>query len=110
MSDPAAPPTPGGRPRAWVLVSGDFTPLGGMDRANYGLARYLAARGDAVHLVTHRAWPDLAAMPSVRVHEVPRPWGRHVLGGPLLARAGARLGRRLAAEGARVIVNGGNCP
>ena len=28
--------------RAWVLVSGDFTPLGGMDRANHGLASYLA--------------------------------------------------------------------
>jgi len=24
--------------RAWVLVAGDFTPLGGMDRANHALA------------------------------------------------------------------------
>ena len=81
-----------------------------MDRANYELAKFLATRGDAVHVVTHRAWPDLAAMPSVRVHAVPRPWGRHTLGEPFLARAGARLGRRMAAEGARVVVNGGNCP
>lgn len=97
------------RPRAWVLISGDFTPLGGMDRANHGLARFLAARGDAVHLVTHRAWPDLEALPSVRVHRVPRPWGKHTLGGPLLARAGARLARTMAANGARVVANGGNC-
>ena len=25
----------------WLLVAGDFTPLGGMDAANYALARYL---------------------------------------------------------------------
>src|SRR5262249_8967970 len=96
--------------RRWVLVSGDFTPLGGMDRANHALAGYLARReGAEVHLVTHRAWDDLVALPGVRVHRVARPAGSHLLGMPLLARAGRRWARRLAAEGARVVVNGGNC-
>jgi glycosyltransferase involved in cell wall biosynthesis len=101
----------GGRPgRPWLLVAGDFTPLGGMDCANYALARHLAAgAGREVHLVTHRAWDDLAGRPGVRVHRVARPRGSHLLGMPLLARAGRRWARRLAAGGARVVVNGGNC-
>ena len=44
----------------WLLIAGDFTPLGGMDRANYALASSLAAApGADVHLVAHRVWPDL---------------------------------------------------
>jgi glycosyltransferase involved in cell wall biosynthesis len=93
----------------WLLVAGDLTPLGGMDRANHALARYLAARGTEVHLVTHRAWPDLAAMPTIRVHRVWRPFNRHMLGGPLLSRTGRRVWRRLQPRGARALVNGGNC-
>jgi glycosyltransferase involved in cell wall biosynthesis len=91
----------------WLLISGDFTPLGGMDRANHALAAYLASQpGTDVHLVTHRAWPDLEARPSITVHRVPRPLGSHLLGAPLLARAGARSAARL--PGARVVANGGN--
>ena len=93
---------------AWLLVAGDFSPLGAMDRANMALARYLADRGP-VHLVTHRAWDDLAAHPNVVVHRVPRPFGRHMLGEPLLGWAGQRWARRLARLGFRVVVNGGNC-
>jgi hypothetical protein len=74
---------------SWLIVAGDFTPLGGMDAANHALARYLAAR-EEIHLVTHRAWPDVAALPSVTVHKVWRPFNRHILGGPLLARSHAR--------------------
>ena len=55
----------------WLLVAGDFTPFGGMDAANHALARYLAARGE-VHLVTHRASADLAALPAITPHR-PRP-------------------------------------
>src|SRR4051812_46729055 len=96
--------------RLWLLVTGDFTPLGGMDRANHALASYLARReGNEVHLVTHRAWPDLTAFPNVRLHRVARPFGKHMLGLPLLARAGMRRARRLAGLGGRVVVNGGNC-
>ncbi len=92
----------------WLLVTGDFSPLGGMDRANLALAQFLAGRGP-VHLVTHRAWDDLAAHPNVVVHRVPRPFGRHMLGEPLLGWAGRRWARRLARDGFRVVVNGGNC-
>jgi glycosyltransferase involved in cell wall biosynthesis len=79
-----------------------------MDAANHALARYLASRGET-HLVTHRAWEDLAALPSVTVHRVWRPFNRHLLGGPLLSRAGRRVWRRLQTSGAHAIVNGGNC-
>ena len=91
---------------SWVLISGDFSPLGGMDRANHALAAFLAQRGDRVTLVTHRGWPDLEAA-GVSVHAVPRPFGSHLLGSPLLARAGERLARQ-AAPGTRVVANGGN--
>jgi glycosyltransferase involved in cell wall biosynthesis len=93
----------------WLMVAGDLTPLGGMDTANHALARYLAARGEEVHLVTHRAWPDLAADAAVTVHRVWRPFNRHLLGSPLLSRAGVRVWRRLSHRGVRTIVNGGNC-
>lgn len=81
-----------------------------MDRANHALGLYLARHAGAeVHLVTHRAWNDLAAEATVHMHRVPRPWGRHLLGMPLLAWSGRRWARRLADAGARVVVNGGNC-
>jgi glycosyltransferase involved in cell wall biosynthesis len=92
----------------WLIVAGDLTPLGGMDAANHALARYLAAR-DEVHLVTHRAWPDLADLPNVTVHRVWRPLDRHLLGSPLLSRMGRRVWRRLRGPDAEAVVNGGNC-
>lgn len=76
--------------------------------ANYALARYLASRGE-VHLVTNRAWSDLAALPTVAVHRVPRPFGSNALGGVLLSREGARVWRQLAPRGVHAVVNGGNC-
>ena len=93
----------------WLLVSGDFTPLGGMDRANHALAAHLASCGDEVHLVAHRAWSDLTMRPNVTLHKAWRPLGSHTLGKPLLAAAGRRRARALAPRGARVVVNGGNC-
>ena len=93
----------------WLVVAGDFSPLGGMDMANYALARYLAGQGE-VHLVTHRVWPDLDERPCVTVHRVPRPFGSHALGGLLLSRAGARVWRALQTRGGvHAVVNGGNC-
>jgi glycosyltransferase involved in cell wall biosynthesis len=98
--------------RSWLLVAGDFTPLGGMDAANHAFARHLAATIPErdVHLVTHRAWPDLQAMPRVTVHCVRRPFGRHALGSSLLARAGHRVWKQLEPRGVQPVVNGGNCP
>jgi glycosyltransferase involved in cell wall biosynthesis len=87
----------------WLLIAGDFTPLGGMDRANHALALGLAARGHRVALVTHRAWGDLHR--HAHVSAVARPCGSHLLGSPLLASAGSRAARSAAG---RVVVNGGN--
>ena len=89
----------------FTIIAGDFTPLGGMDRANHALASFLLRHNHPVTLVTHRAWPDLAA--SARVVSVPRPLGSHLLGAPLLANAGARAARA-ATSGSRVVANGGN--
>ena len=105
----AAPKAPT-RTRRFALISGDFVKTGGMDRANYALAAHLARRGDAeVHLVSHRIAPDLEASPAVTLHRVPKPLNSYMLGAPLIHRMGLREARKLAAAGARVVVNGGNC-
>jgi glycosyltransferase involved in cell wall biosynthesis len=93
----------------WLLVAGDLTPLGGMDVANLALARHLAGRGDELHVVAHRVWDDLARLPGVSVHQVWRPFGRHLLGSPLLAREGQRVWKTLQGRGGRAVANGGNC-
>jgi glycosyltransferase involved in cell wall biosynthesis len=80
-----------------------------MDRANLALASYLVGRGHPVHIVAHRADPELVARPGVRFHRVPKPLNSFLVGGPLLARAGWSVGRQIAAAGGRVVVNGGNC-
>ena len=95
----------------WLLVAGDFMPVGGMDRANLALARYLANDpGVELHLVAHRAWHGLLEHGRVHLHRAWRPFDSHVLGAPLMARLGSRWARRLARDGVRVVVNGGNCP
>jgi glycosyltransferase involved in cell wall biosynthesis len=93
----------------FALVSGDFVKTGGMDRANYALASYLARQGRAVHLVAHRADEDLLSQGPVTFHRVPKPLNSYWLGEPLLDRAGRRWASRVAAAGGRVVVNGGNC-
>ena len=95
--------------RPWALVAGDFVRTGGMDAANHALASWLARSGRETHLVAHRVADDLAALPGVRVHRVPRPLGSHTLGFPLLDRAGRRVARSLAAHRPVVVANGGNC-
>ena len=80
--------------KPWLVVAGDFVRTGGMDAANHALASYLARSGRETHLVAHRVDPALAALPGIRVHRVPRPFGSHLLGFPLLS-AGGRLHRSL---------------
>ena len=95
--------------RPWLLASGDFVPLGGMDTANHALASYLARQSNGpVHLVAHRVSPDLAALPQVHVHQVPRPFGMHSLGEPLLTTVATRHARAIRHAGGRVLANGGN--
>ncbi len=93
----------------YTIVTGDFVQTGGMDVANFHLARHLAAAGEPVHLVAHRVDPSLLAIPGVVWHRVAKPWHSYLLGEPALARAGLRWGRIGAAMGGRLIVNGGNC-
>jgi glycosyltransferase involved in cell wall biosynthesis len=96
----------------WLIVAGDLTPLGGMDTANHALARYLGGRDVDLHLVTHRAWPDLQELPNITVHPAWRPFNKHLLGSPLLSREGHRVWRLLSARrghAPRAVVNGGNC-
>jgi glycosyltransferase involved in cell wall biosynthesis len=92
-----------------MIVAGDFVRTGGMDAANHALASFLARSGGEVHLVAHRVADDLAALPGVRVHPVPRPLGSHTLGFPLLDRAGRRAARSLRGRAPVVLANGGNC-
>ncbi len=93
--------------QAWLIATGDFSAHGGMDRANYALASWLASRNGDVHLVAHHVDEDLASRAGVTVHRVARPLGAHLAGAPLLARAARRTRRRLPA-GTRVLMNGGN--
>jgi glycosyltransferase involved in cell wall biosynthesis len=92
-----------------VIVAGDFVRTGGMDAANHALAGYLARGGTETHLVAHRIADDLAALPNLRHHPVPRPLGSHTLGFPLLDRAGRRVAKSLAGRDPVVLANGGNC-
>ncbi|MFO0951444.1 MAG: glycosyltransferase family 4 protein [Isosphaeraceae bacterium] len=93
----------------YALVTGDFVTTGGMDRANFALASYLARQGRGVHLVAHRVDPTLLAEPTVTFHRVPKPLNSYWLAEPLLDRRGRQVAARVAKGGGRVVVNGGNC-
>ena len=93
--------------RTWLLVAGDFTPYGGMDTANFALARHLA-RVEQTHLVAHHVSPELTALANVHVHAVPRPFGVHRFGEPILRSTAGRVQRSLAADNLRTVANGGN--
>ncbi|MBD2568822.1 glycosyltransferase family 4 protein [Anabaena lutea] len=95
--------------KSYLLVTGDFVKTGGMDRANFALADYLAKQGEQVHLVAHRVASELLAYPNVKFHRVPKLGNSYLLSSPLLNRMGGILAQRLAANGGRVLVNGGNC-
>ncbi len=94
----------------YLIVTGDFVRTGGMDRANWALARHLAQRGTEVHLVAFRVDPQLLQLPNIIHHRVPKPAGSYTLALPLLARAGRYWAKRIARQGGRVIVNGGSAP
>ncbi|HVA69001.1 MAG TPA: glycosyltransferase family 4 protein [Candidatus Binataceae bacterium] len=94
----------------WLIVSPSFVKAGGMDEANYELARYLADEGHETHLVGHRAGAELTKLAGIHFHRAPRPAESDFLGEPLLAAIGWWWARAIAARGGRVVVNGGNCP
>ncbi|NDJ16216.1 glycosyltransferase family 4 protein [Myxacorys almedinensis] len=95
--------------KSYVLVMGDFVKTGGMDRANYALADYLARQGAELHLVAHRVATTLLNYPNVQWHRVPKIANSDFLGGFLLNWVGQTWARRITAQGGRVLVNGGNC-
>ncbi|WP_310426781.1 glycosyltransferase family 4 protein [Chamaesiphon sp. VAR_48_metabat_135_sub] len=96
---------------SFLIVASDFVKTGGMDRANYGLAEYIAHQGNNLHLVAYRVDDALAEIPNVSVHYVPKPLNSYSLGAPLLGIKALALAQRLSNQGnLRVIVNGGNCP
>jgi len=90
-------------------VSGDFVETGGMDRANLALARFLAGRGDDVHLVTHRVCTSMQNRAHVIVHHVKKPLSSYFLAAPLLDSTGRRCAIGIPVTPARTLVNGGNC-
>jgi glycosyltransferase involved in cell wall biosynthesis len=93
----------------YLIVSGDFVKIGGMNQPNYELARYLVDEGFETHLVGYRVADDLARHPGVTFHRVPKPGGSYFLSQPLMNRLGRRWARALAAADGRVIVNGACC-
>ena len=97
---------------AWVIVAGGFHDRGGMDRANLELADFLLQSGVQVHLVGHEIDDRVGRHPLAVVHAVPRPKGLPALAERLLSGTGRRVAARVtaASPGARVVVNGGNCP
>lgn len=95
--------------KSYLLVTGDFVRTGGMDRANFALADYLARLEGDVHLVAHRASQELLDQPTVTFHSVPKVANSYLLGAPLLSQVGRFQGSWLSRTGGRVLVNGGNC-
>ncbi len=95
--------------KSYLLVTGDFVKTGGMDRANFALADYLARLGDQVHLVAHRVAPELLAQPNVTFHRVPKVANSYLLSSPLFDWMGRFQAKGVTRTGGRVLVNGGNC-
>lgn len=95
----------------WVLVAAGFHQRGGMDKANFALAHYLAESGRKVHLVSHDVDDALRAMPGVKLTLVKPPANSIFLGECFLDRAARAAKRRLQSQGRRVriLANGSNC-
>lgn len=96
----------------WVIVAGGFHDRGAMDRANAALATRLLGAGARVHLVGHDIAESFRRDPRARCHVVARPRSAAPIAESLLSRRGRAVAAEVtaASPGARVIVNGGNCP
>jgi glycosyltransferase involved in cell wall biosynthesis len=93
----------------FLIVTGDFVKTGGMDRANYALARYVAQRGAETHLVAYRVDPELEEMPNVITHKVRKIMGSYLAAGMILSRVAKKWAGVISGRGGRVVSNGGNC-
>ncbi len=96
----------------FTIVTGDFVPTGGMDRANFALADYISRQDYDLNLIAHRVDPTLADRATVTVHPVSKPLNSYFLGAPLLSRKGVEIGNQASknSNSHSTIVNGGNCP
>lgn len=106
------PRGPSPEPREWVIVAGGFHAHGAMDRANAALADHLRARGARVHLVGHDIDGRFRGTPGFDCYDVPRPPSAAPIAESMLSRRGWSVAAQVtaASPGARVVVNGGNCP
>ena len=94
---------------SYLLVAADFIKTGGMDRANFALADYLAKQKYQIHLVAYQIDTELLDYSNITFHPVPKLLNSFFLSGPLLDRFGRFWANRLEKNGTRVVINGGNC-
>ncbi|WP_394848553.1 glycosyltransferase family 4 protein [Pendulispora brunnea] len=95
--------------RTYAIVAGDFVKTGGMDRANYALASYLARQGRSVTLIGFRADSELTSNRNVEFRAVVKPKNSYTLAGPFLASSGILEFAKRARHRTTFVVNGGNC-
>ncbi len=93
----------------WLVVDGGVKRIGGQDRANFELVRYLSVKGAEVHVVAHEVDPVVREWPGVAVHLVGRPLRSTFLGERLLEATTDSLLATLG-PGTLVVSNGGNYP
>ncbi|HXZ80688.1 MAG TPA: glycosyltransferase family 4 protein [Terriglobales bacterium] len=95
----------------WVLVAGDFRPLGGMDKSNFMLAQYLVEQNIPVFLVAHSVDPALRGRAGVQACIVPKFANSYLLAEGLLRRRAREVITDVCRRwpNARVLANGGNC-
>lgn len=79
-------------PPCVAIVTSDFVTTGGMDRANYALAAYLAKQSVPLDLVAHRVASELLTFPNVSFHHVRKPANSYLLGARLRADMGRKVG------------------
>lgn len=92
-----------------LIVAARFVKTGGMDRANYALARHLSELGLETHLAGYAAADSLIGKRNVVFHRIPRPVNSDLACELLVNGVGRHWARIIAEAGGRVIVNGGNC-
>jgi len=95
--------------KPYLIVTGDFVKTGGMDRANYALARYVAERGAETHLVAYRVAAELEAIPNVITHKVRKIMGSYLAAGAMLSSLAKKWAAKISGRGGSVVTNGGNC-
>lgn len=95
-------------PRKWLLVAGGFHDLGGQDRANAEIARYLYRRGDEITIVSHTIAPEFFGLPNVQCIVTPTVRFSAIGSDLLLAPVALYCLIRSSGRGARVVANGGN--